>query len=118
MSALPTNMTRRRFCAVDCCRRCERRMRRRAFRMRRQRRRWKLFCERRGVKNQVIVAMNMNSEPAAGFRPLCVGVAANTCMSPRSNPPLITTDANLEFVKSCHGVLLRRRWNDLVFHYS
>ena len=82
MSALPTNMTRRRFAqliaaggaSVACAGVLS-------------------ACGGNGadgspsandaeVKNQVIVAMNMNSERPPASTPLCRGAAANTCMSP------------------------------------
>lgn len=51
-----------------------------------------------GVKNQVIVAMNMNSEPAAGFDPFVSWGCGEHVHEPLIQSTLITTDANLEFV--------------------
>lgn len=51
-----------------------------------------------GVKNQVIVAMNMNSEPAAGFDPFVSWGCGEHVHEPLVQSTLITTDANLEFV--------------------
>lgn len=51
-----------------------------------------------GVKNQVIVAMNMNSEPAAGFDPFVSWGCGEHVHEPLIQSTLITTDVNLEFV--------------------
>ena len=51
-----------------------------------------------GVKNQVIVAMNMNSEPAAGFDPFVSWGCGEHVHEPLIQSTLITTDADLEFV--------------------
>lgn len=98
MSALPTNMTRRRFAqliaaggaSVACAGVLS-------------------ACGGNGadgsssandteVKNQVIVAMNMNSEPAAGFDPFVSWGCGEHVHEPLIQSTLITTDANLEFV--------------------
>lgn len=98
MSALPTNMTRRRFAqliaaggaSVACAGMLS-------------------ACGGNGadgspsandaeVKNQVIVAMNMNSEPAAGFDPFVSWGCGEHVHEPLIQSTLITTDANLEFV--------------------
>ena len=50
------------------------------------------------AKNQVIVAMNMNSEPAAGFDPFVSWGCGEHVHEPLIQSTLITTDANLEFV--------------------
>ena len=95
MSAFPTNMTRRRFAqliaaggaSVACAGVLS-------------------ACGGKGsdessstgdaeAKNQVIVAMNMNSEPAAGFVSWGCGEHVH---EPLIQSTLITTDANLEFV--------------------
>ena len=105
MSALPTNMTRRRFAqmiaaggaSVACAGVLS-------------------ACGGNGadgsssandteVKSQVIVAMNMNSEPAAGFDPFVSWGCGEHVHEPLIQSTLITTDANLEFV------------NDLVTEY-
>lgn len=49
-------------------------------------------------KNQVVVAMNMNSEPAAGFDPFVSWGCGEHVHEPLIQSTLITTDANLEFV--------------------
>lgn len=51
-----------------------------------------------GVKSQVIVAMNMNSEPAAGFDPFVSWGCGEHVHEPLIQSTLITTDADLEFV--------------------
>ena len=51
-----------------------------------------------GAKNQVIVAMNMNSEPAAGFDPFVSWGCGEHVHEPLIQSTLITTDADLEFV--------------------
>lgn len=98
MSALPTNMTRRRFAqliaaggaSVACAGVLS-------------------ACGGNGadgsssandteVKSQVIVAMNMNSEPAAGFDPFVSWGCGEHVHEPLIQSTLITTDANLEFV--------------------
>lgn len=98
MSALPTNMTRRRFAqliaaggaSVACAGVLS-------------------ACGGNGadgspsandaeVKNQVIVAMNMNSEPAAGFDPFVSWGCGEHVHEPLIQSTLITTDADLEFV--------------------
>lgn len=98
MSALPTNMTRRRFAqliaaggaSVACAGVLS-------------------ACGGNGadgspsandaeVKNQVIVAMNMNSEPAAGFDPFASWGCGEHVHEPLIQSTLITTDADLEFV--------------------
>lgn len=98
MSAFPTNMTRRRFAqliaaggaSVACAGVLS-------------------ACGGKGVdessstgnaeaKNQVIVAMNMNSEPAAGFDPFVSWGCGEHVHEPLIQSTLITTDANLEFV--------------------
>lgn len=98
MSALPTNMTRRRFAqliaaggaSVACAGVLS-------------------ACGGKGAdegssagdaeaKNQVIVAMNMNSEPAAGFDPFVSWGCGEHVHEPLIQSTLITTDANLEFV--------------------
>lgn len=50
------------------------------------------------AKNQVIVAMNMNSEPAAGFDPFVSWGCGEHVHEPLIQSTLITTDVNLEFV--------------------
>lgn len=98
MSAFPTNMTRRRFAqliaaggaSVACAGVLS-------------------ACGGKGsdesssagdaeAKNQVIVAMNMNSEPAAGFDPFVSWGCGEHVHEPLIQSTLITTDANLEFV--------------------
>lgn len=98
MSALPTNMTRRRFAqliatggaSVACAGVLS-------------------ACGGNGadgspsandaeVKSQVIVAMNMNSEPAAGFDPFVSWGCGEHVHEPLIQSTLITTDADLEFV--------------------
>lgn len=98
MSALPTNMTRRRFAqliaaggaSVACAGVLS-------------------ACGGNGadgsssandteVKSQVIVAMNMNSEPAAGFDPFVSWGCGEHVHEPLIQSTLITTDVNLEFV--------------------
>lgn len=98
MSALPTNMTRRRFAqliaAGGASAACAGVL---------------SACGGNGadgspsandaeVKNQVIVAMNMNSEPAAGFDPFVSWGCGEHVHEPLIQSTLITTDANLEFV--------------------
>ena len=51
-----------------------------------------------GVKNQVIVAMNMNSEPAAGFDPFVSWGCGEHVHEPLIHSTLIPTDVNREFV--------------------
>ena len=51
-----------------------------------------------GVKNQVIVAMNMNIEPAAAFDPFVSWGCGEHVHEPLIQSTLITTDVNLEFV--------------------
>ena len=98
MSALPTNMTRRRFAQLIAAEGAS------------------VACagvlsacggngadespsaNDAGVKNQVIVAMNMNSEPAAGFDPFVSWGCGEHVHEPLIQSTLITTDANLEFV--------------------
>lgn len=98
MSAFPTNMTRRRFAqliaaggaSVACAGVLS-------------------ACGGKGsdessstgdaeAKNQVIVAMNMNSEPAAGFDPFVSWGCGEHVHEPLIQSTLIATDANLEFV--------------------
>lgn len=98
MSALPTNMTRRRFAqliaAGGASAACAGVL---------------SACGGNGadgsssandaeVKSQVIVAMNMNSEPAAGFDPFVSWGCGEHVHEPLIQSTLITTDANLEFV--------------------
>ena len=98
MSALPTNMTRRRFAqliaAGGASAACAGVL---------------SACGGNGadgspsandaeVKNQVIVAMYMNSEPAAGFDPFVSWGCGEHVHEPLIQSTLITTDANLEFV--------------------
>lgn len=98
MSALPTNMTRRRFAqliaAGGASAACAGVL---------------SACGGKGsdessstgdaeAKNQVIVAMNMNSEPAAGFDPFVSWGCGEHVHEPLIQSTLITTDVNLEFV--------------------